>query len=241
MRGGKLGMAEWREPRVHKEIPVRVRGTDYDGNPFTQETYTLNLSRRGARLECAGPVKGVGEIVQLQRGWKKAHYQVVWVGDPGTLLQNQVGLEAMDPNKNIWGEKLPAPQRVPDREPEPLPAVTANPQPRKPTGKRKVPRYRCSGIAQIWLEGTDAPQGATLEEISVGGCFLETTWPLPVGTKLEVLLNIHQKEVRARGKVVYIDPSLGMGVAFTEVSPADREQVELIALRLGSRSHPPAD
>jgi hypothetical protein len=230
-------MAEFREPRVHKEVPVRVRGTDYDGNRFSQDTFTLNLSRHGVRLECGGPVKGPGEIVQLQRGWKKAHYQVVWVGEPGTLTQTQIGLQAMDPNKNIWGEKLPPPERVPDLEPESPPPspLTTSPGPAKPTGKRKVPRYRCSGVAQLWLEGTDAPQGATLEEISVGGCFLETTWPLPVGTRLELLLNIHQTEVHAKGKIVYIDPSLGMGVAFTEVSPADREHVEKVTTRLAAR------
>lgn len=230
-------MAEWREPRVPKEVTVRVRGTDQQGNPFTQETATLNVSRRGVRIECAGPVKGPGEIVQLQRGWKKAHYQVIWVGEPGTLSQNQAGLQAMDPNKNIWGEKLPAPQKVIEPRPEP-PLPPPSPPARSASQTRsirKAPRYRCSGVAQIWLPGTDAPQPATLEEISKGGCFLETTWPLPVGTPLELLLRIHQKDVRAKGAVVYIDPSQGMGVAFTEVSPADREQVEQLTQTLAKR------
>jgi len=229
-------MAEFREPRVHKEVPVRVRGTDYQGNTFSQDTYTLNLSRHGVRLECGGPVKGIGEIVQLQRGWSKARYQVVWVGEPGTLAQNQIGLQAMEPNKNIWGEKLPPPERVPDAQPEPPPPpLTAHSKPASPIGKRKVPRYRCGGVAQLWLEGTDSPQGASLEEISAGGCFLETTWPLPVGTRLELLLTIHQREVRAKGKVAYIDPSMGMGVVFTEISPADQEQVQVVTMRLASR------
>jgi hypothetical protein len=226
-------MAGWREPRVAEELPVRVRGLDYDGNPFIQDTYTLNVSRRGARLEWVSALKGAGEAIEIQRGRKKARFRVVWIGQIGTAEDNQVGICSMEPEKYIWGVPLPTP--VPVRRP------LARSAPAKPVAltdssyQHRRPRYRCGGGAQIWQEGSQSALSGTLSEISVGGCYIETTWPLPVGTQLEVLLKTNEEEVRARGVVGYLDPSLGMGVAFTTVSEQDRYRLQQLTHRLAAR------
>lgn len=230
------GMATWREARVHKELPVRIRGTDYDGNPFVQETYTVDISRRGARLEWLSSLKGAGETIEVQRGREKARFRVVWIGDIGTPQDNQIGICSLEPSKYIWGESLPAPVRVTEPEeitPTPLSAASASADP--PVNQRRRPRYRCGGAAQVWQESAQSPQSATLSEISLGGCFIETSWPLPVGTHVEVHLKTHELEVQAQGVVGYLDPSGGMGITFSKISHQDRERLQQLIDRLAAR------
>lgn len=229
-------METWREARVRKELPVRIRGTDYDGNPFVQETYTVDISRRGARLEWISSLKGAGETIEVQRGREKARFRVVWIGHVGTPQDNQIGICSLEPTTYIWGEPLPAPVRVTEpEETRPTPLSVAAASANASADQRRRPRYRCGGAAQVWQEGAQSPQGATLSEISLGGCFIETTWPLPVGTRVEVHLKTHELEVRAQGVVGYLDPSGGMGITFSKISNQDRERLQQIVDRFAAR------
>jgi len=230
-------MATWREGRVRKELPVRIRGTDYEGNPFVQDTYTVDISRRGARLEWLSSLKGAGDTIEVQRGREKARFRVVWIGDIGTAQDNQIGIHSLEPTKYIWGEPLPAPVRVDEPEQRAAPAQPAPPAAANASAsQRRRPRYRCGGAAQVWQEGAQSPQGATLSEISTGGCFIDTTWPLPVGTRVDVHLKTHELEVQAQGVVGYLDPSGGMGIAFSKISNEDRERLQQLIDRLAAHS-----
>jgi hypothetical protein len=97
---GKPGRVERRFPQARR---VWVRGVDALGNPFSQSTYSVNISRAGARLQGLGFLAGVGVEIELKRNWKRAVYQVVWMGQPGSSLANQVGVVCLQPNKNVWG------------------------------------------------------------------------------------------------------------------------------------------
>lgn len=216
-------MPVWREARVARELRVRVRGVDYNGNLFVQDTYTTNISRRGARLEWLSGLKGAGETVEVQCGREKGRFRVIWIGQVGTREDSQIGICSLEPTKCIWGVPLPPPIRVS----EPEAAKTAPPGAGTPLQKRrKRPRYRCRGGVQVWQEGAQAPQGGTLSEISVGGCYIETSWPLPVGTHVELLLRALELEVRAKGIVGYGHPSMGMGIAFGEITTEDRDRLQ---------------
>jgi hypothetical protein len=229
-------MAAWREARVRKELPVRIRGTDYDGNPFVQETYTVDISRRGARLEWLSSLKGAGDTIEVQRGREKARFRVVWIGDVGTPQDNQIGIRSLEPTKYIWGEPLPAPIRVDEPGQEAAPAQPAPPAAANASAEqRRRPRYRCGGAAQVWQEGAQSPQSGTLSEISTGGCFIETTWPLPIGTHIELHLKTHEVEVEVKGVVGYLDPSGGMGIVFSQVSSEAREHLQQLIDRLAAR------
>ncbi len=227
-------MANWREARLHKELPVRVRGKDYDGNPFIQETHTLDISRRGARLEWLTSIRGAGEFIEVERGRERARFRVVWTGHIGTAQDGQIGIVTLEPLKYIWGEPLPAPQRV--DEPQEVPMKDSEPAPATPRDLRKRPRYRCIGGAQVWQEGAESSLSATLTEVSQGGCYLETTWPLPVGTHVQLHLRCGDFEFAARGKVNYLDPSMGMGIVFSDLSDdARRGLLQLVDRLSGNR------
>lgn len=60
-------------------------------------------------------------------------------------------------------------------------------------------------------------------DISLGGMFIETADPLPIGSALTVRFNLDQREkiVNATAKISYQIEKMGMGVVFTEISEDD--------------------
>jgi len=227
-------MIRWREQRLAKQLPVRVRGLDPDGNPFLQETYTLNVSRCGARLECLSVVHGEGVSVEVEHAREKGRFTVVWLGSPGTPFDNQVGIRSIEPTKNIWQLSFPPPERITD---EPAPAAAPEPvllNERRGSSRRTRPRYRCMGGVEIWQKEAASPQPGTLAEISLGGCYLEVNWALPLNTRVELHMRIGDVEVRAAGVVAYLDPSGGMGIRFNQLSPEDLHNLEALLNRLAS-------
>jgi hypothetical protein len=106
----RIGMGKRYEPRAQVRLPVTVSGTDADGNPFKQTAYAYDLSRRGARIDGIGCLRGPGETVEIQHNGTKARFFVVWVGLPGTIEDGHIGIRLLDRNKNIWTLDLPKPQ-----------------------------------------------------------------------------------------------------------------------------------
>jgi len=92
-----------KESRSQQAVRVWVYGTDPSGNPYSQTAYSVDISRSGARLEGVGFLTAPGMMIEIKRGWKKARFRVVWVGQPGTNRSGQVGVLCLEPEKNIWG------------------------------------------------------------------------------------------------------------------------------------------
>jgi hypothetical protein len=95
-----------RESRISRKIRVKVRGLDRSGNTFVQNTYAVDISRQGARLEGIGYLTCPGETIQVKRHLQAASFRVVWIGDIGTPQAGHAGLLNLEPNKNIWGVTL---------------------------------------------------------------------------------------------------------------------------------------
>ncbi|MBI2817683.1 MAG: hypothetical protein HYX72_12160 [Acidobacteria bacterium] len=95
-----------KELRHRREVRVRVRGRDRYGNVFTQTAFSVNISRSGARLHGIGSVTP-GQTVEVRRFLRNARFSVIWTGQRGTPLENEMGICCLNPNKNFWG--LPAP------------------------------------------------------------------------------------------------------------------------------------
>jgi hypothetical protein len=107
------------EPRAQVRLSVTVSGTDADGNPFKQSAYAYDVSRRGARIDGIGCLRGPGETIEIQHSGKKARFFVVWVGLAGTIEDGHIGIRLLDRNKNIWTLDLPRPQSDDFVQPEP--------------------------------------------------------------------------------------------------------------------------
>lgn len=95
-----------REHRMAGCKPVTVLGKDAIGNPFSINTFTIEISATGARLQGLPPLAS-DTILLLEHGQDRARYRVVWVGDKGSGYAEQVGLECIDAGKNIFGIEPP--------------------------------------------------------------------------------------------------------------------------------------
>lgn len=101
----------WRRSRKQQRVPktlrVVVKGTDSRGHLFTQSSYTINLSQDGARLDGIGFLTSPGQTIEVRRLWRKKRFRVVWIGRVGTTEANQVGVVALQREKDIWHVELP--------------------------------------------------------------------------------------------------------------------------------------
>jgi hypothetical protein len=93
-----------REVRISKPLRVWVRGKDRSGQKYSQSALAVDISKRGARLDGVGYLTWPGEIVEVRRGWRRARFRVIWVGDGAQA--EQAGVHSLEPGKNIWGVPL---------------------------------------------------------------------------------------------------------------------------------------
>ena len=223
------------EPRIARQLPVRVFGLDSSGNTVNQTAWTVDISRHGVRLK--GTIFRVrpGETLGLRNGNEKARYKVIWIGDPASPLQGQMGLFCLEDGKYIWGadpEAGEARAPVPSATAAPVEAERPKPPlvPPAPFGghgnRRKHARYRISGGAKVQEPGAGAGQWTMLHDISLGGCYVETTSPLRLGAHVEVTVHAGDVHIVTKGEVVVTDRMVGMGVRFTEMSPLNRQRRE---------------
>jgi len=102
--GTQIGKANGhrKEQRVAGCKPVTVSGLDRFGNPFSQNTFTLEIAAHGARLRGLPPLI-LGTELLLECSGRSARYRVVWVGDPRSQYAGHVGLASLEFDRNIFG------------------------------------------------------------------------------------------------------------------------------------------
>jgi len=60
---------------------------------------------------------------------------------------------------------------------------------------------------------------ARTTNLSLFGCYVSTTSPFPEGTKVTLRITHDGASFEAWGKVLYLKPNSGMGVAFANIEP----------------------
>ena len=90
--------------------------------------------------------------------------------------------------------------------------------------RRKHPR--ASFATQI--ECKECMTLAFARDISVGGMFVETDQPLPVGSRLNLRFNLEEQDpiTVAAAEVTYQVGKMGVGVQFVDVAPEDLKRIE---------------
>jgi hypothetical protein len=84
--------------------------------------------------------------------------------------------------------------------------------------RRRTPRFPFVAAAEVVDTSSGASIGARVSELSLHGCYIDMTNPLPEGTSIRVKIDSGGRHLDASGKVVYSVPHLGIGVSFHEVS-----------------------
>jgi hypothetical protein len=92
--------------------------------------------------------------------------------------------------------------------------------------KRRSPRYKCEGSAEMREEAHDVRTWASFKDVSLHGCYVEAMATYPVGTVLHLKLEANGFQVDAKGTVRVTYPLLGMGIALTEIADEDRERLK---------------
>lgn len=100
--------------------------------------------------------------------------------------------------------------------------------------RRRDVRYRCNGSVQFRTEGTEIRTWGTLSDVSLHGCYVEMTATYPVGTVVELGLEVAGVRVDVTGEVRVSYPYLGMGISFRELPIEEKERLREMLRRLSS-------
>jgi hypothetical protein len=90
---------------------------------------------------------------------------------------------------------------------------------------RRYPRYK--GIKPVpvaWMQGTQKAV-AKAENLSLGGLFIKTPTPPPIGALVQLLFHTPEGEVRVRATVRNVKPGTGMGLAITSMEQDHRARL----------------
>jgi len=119
-------------------------------------------------------------------------------------------------------------QSAPETPPAPgkKPAQPQEAAARPATERRRSPRYKCVGSAEIIHPDTNMRTWGTLTDISLRGCYVEINSTLPVESKIELVLESQSVRFRAQGIVRISYPFLGMGILINKIEPDQRKLLE---------------
>ncbi len=105
--------------------------------------------------------------------------------------------------------------------------------------KGNLPKNRRNARIQLPIGVWVAWQGDGLErtvskvqDLSLGGVFIATAEPPPMGTVLKLLFSMPEGEVRITAVVRSVRPGEGMGVKFTDMTGKDRARLHDAVKRL---------
>jgi len=89
---------------------------------------------------------------------------------------------------------------------------------------RARPRVKAKVPVELFAPNSDVPLRGATSDLSETGCYIESIFPFPVWTMLEMSLQLDDR-LLAVGTVVTCDPQVGNGIKFTKMLPEDHEQL----------------
>lgn len=90
--------------RVPAVLPVRVRGTDEEGQPFEEIAHTLDITETGARVGAIHHQLRIADHVTVVYRQRRITYSVVWAKAIDEH-EFQVGLQTVNHENETWGLK----------------------------------------------------------------------------------------------------------------------------------------
>ncbi len=216
--------------RVHVALPIRITYWDQDKKPGLEMACTYDISAHGARISSLRFVNQAGEIVAVERGRNKAYCRVVWVGDEKSKLHGQVGLECVEPDRNLWESELRDMDNVYEKVEK-----TASPSKSALAGnRRRRERVPIEGTAEIVKSDSIALNGgqqAELRDLSEIGCLVKTKEVLIPGTDIKLVIKVANYDLALKGKVKHA-ADLGVGIEFAQIRKSDRQTLKFLIEKL---------
>ncbi len=81
-------------------------------------------------------------------------------------------------------------------------------------------------------QGGGLREAGRIGTLSLGGIFIRTPHPSLAGTLLQLVFEVPEGDVRARGTVVYVQPGKGMGIKFRGMVAGERARLAHLLKRL---------
>ena len=91
--------------------------------------------------------------------------------------------------------------------------------------RRAHPRMKCRVTIEVQTEAGGVPLFANITDISMGGCYIETSTILAAGTKIKLGFSMDDPNLSADGVVARLDPGSGVAVQFREMNREARERM----------------
>lgn len=212
-------MGNRRVVRTKMVLPVRVSGVDSTGKAFNYLAHTLDITLKGARLGGVRSLLNLGDAVEVQCRHRKARFRVAWLGRPGHASEHQIGVEALEPEKPIWGLDL-----VDREQPDEFVTRTVPHAGTERQERRGPPRYPVTAVVELRYADDQPTMWADVTDISSDGCYAASETPLRVGTELTLTLRIEACEIDAVAIVRTCHPKVGMGIELIEFrTPEDAD------------------
>jgi hypothetical protein len=92
--------------------------------------------------------------------------------------------------------------------------------------RRRAPRYQFVADAEVLETASGARCMVKTGDLSLGGCFLDMLNPSVEGIEIRITIWRAARSFTALGRVVFVFPRLGMGVAFTRIAPQQLTTLE---------------
>jgi diguanylate cyclase (GGDEF)-like protein/putative nucleotidyltransferase with HDIG domain len=94
--------------------------------------------------------------------------------------------------------------------------------------RRLYPRMKCRVTIELRPQDGEVPVLGNLIDVSLGGCYVETSALMPSGAKLKVIFSIDDGRLQAAGSVVRTDPGSGIAIRFNDMNREDREKMHKV-------------
>jgi hypothetical protein len=91
--------------------------------------------------------------------------------------------------------------------------------------RRSHPRLKCRVTIEMQTEEGATPQFANVTDVSLGGCFVETSTILAPGSKIKLGFSMDDPSLSADGVVARLDPGTGVAIQFREMNREGRERM----------------
>jgi len=91
--------------------------------------------------------------------------------------------------------------------------------------RRAHPRMKCRVTIEMQAGDTAVPVFANLTDISMGGCYVETSTILSAGSNLKLKVSMDDPGLWVEGMVARLDPGSGVAVQFRELNREGRERM----------------
>jgi PilZ domain len=91
--------------------------------------------------------------------------------------------------------------------------------------RRKDARFSISASAEVLELSTRTRLTGRASDLGPGGCYIDTVSPFPIGASLMLTLTCENQNVHVKANVVYSRTGMGMGLAFTEMTAKQKENL----------------